>query len=157
MEDLAIGLKMFRDAGGKRAVLANIFTDFRASPGNLPMAHVPKISLFCTPAEARDRLRRLEDLGLDGRGLAGAGASTGRPRPAGGLACAGRPHLAAADEVDLQHHGLSHFRSSRDALYAPNKWVPLRVGAKVEHHGPDEVNRGVDLSRCKGTKRAHPA
>lgn len=65
MEDLAIGLKMFRDAGGKRAVLANIFTDFRASPGNLPMAHVPKISLFCPPAEARDRLRRLEDLGLD--------------------------------------------------------------------------------------------
>ncbi|MFO1028203.1 MAG: LLM class flavin-dependent oxidoreductase [Acetobacteraceae bacterium] len=65
MEDLALGLKMFRDAGGKRAVLANIFADFRATPGNLPMAHVPKISLFCSPAEARDRLRRLEDLGLD--------------------------------------------------------------------------------------------
>jgi alkanesulfonate monooxygenase SsuD/methylene tetrahydromethanopterin reductase-like flavin-dependent oxidoreductase (luciferase family) len=64
-DDLAIGLKMFRDAGGTRAVLANIFTDFRDSPGNLPMAHVPKISLFCSPAEARDRLRRLEDTGLD--------------------------------------------------------------------------------------------
>ena len=64
-EDLAIGLKMFRDAGGTRAVLANIFTDFRATPGNLPMAHVPKISLFCPPAEARDRLRRLQDMGLD--------------------------------------------------------------------------------------------
>jgi alkanesulfonate monooxygenase SsuD/methylene tetrahydromethanopterin reductase-like flavin-dependent oxidoreductase (luciferase family) len=64
-EDLAIGLKMFRDAGGKRAVLANIFTDFRDQPGGLPFTHVPKISLFCSPAEARDRLRRLEDLGID--------------------------------------------------------------------------------------------
>jgi alkanesulfonate monooxygenase SsuD/methylene tetrahydromethanopterin reductase-like flavin-dependent oxidoreductase (luciferase family) len=64
-EDLAIGVKMFREAGGKRAVLANIFTDFRDSPAQLPFAHVPKITLFCSPAEARDRLRRLEDTGLD--------------------------------------------------------------------------------------------
>ena len=64
-EDLEIGLKMFRAAGGKRAVLANIFTDFRDTPGNLPFAHVPKISLFRSPAEAKDRLRRLEDLGID--------------------------------------------------------------------------------------------
>jgi alkanesulfonate monooxygenase SsuD/methylene tetrahydromethanopterin reductase-like flavin-dependent oxidoreductase (luciferase family) len=64
-EDLAIGLKMFRDAGGKRAVLANIFTDFRDSPASPPFTHVPKISLFCSPAEARERLRRLEDMGLD--------------------------------------------------------------------------------------------
>ncbi len=65
LEDLAIGLKMFRDAGGKRAVLANIFTDFRESPGDLPFHHVPKISLFCTPREAKDRLKRLEDMGID--------------------------------------------------------------------------------------------
>ena len=64
-EDLAIGVKMFRAAGGKRAVLANIFTDFRPNPGTLPMAHVPKITLFCSPAEAKDRLKRLEDTGLD--------------------------------------------------------------------------------------------
>jgi alkanesulfonate monooxygenase SsuD/methylene tetrahydromethanopterin reductase-like flavin-dependent oxidoreductase (luciferase family) len=64
-EDLEIGLKMFRDAGGTRAVLANIFTDFRDRPANLPMSHAPKISLFCTPLEARDRLKRLEDLGID--------------------------------------------------------------------------------------------
>jgi alkanesulfonate monooxygenase SsuD/methylene tetrahydromethanopterin reductase-like flavin-dependent oxidoreductase (luciferase family) len=64
-EDLAIGLKMFRDAGGKRAVLANIFTDFRDSPNTLPVSHVPKISLFCPFQEARDRLKRLEDLGVD--------------------------------------------------------------------------------------------
>jgi alkanesulfonate monooxygenase SsuD/methylene tetrahydromethanopterin reductase-like flavin-dependent oxidoreductase (luciferase family) len=64
-EDLEIGLKMFRAAGGKRAVLANIFTDFRDTPANLPMSHVPKISLFCSPAEAKDRLQRLAALGID--------------------------------------------------------------------------------------------
>jgi hypothetical protein len=31
----------------------------------LPMSHVPKITLFCSPREAKDRLQRLEDLGLD--------------------------------------------------------------------------------------------
>ncbi len=64
-EDLEIGIKMFRAAGGKRAVLANIFTDFRDTPAAPPFAHVPKISLFCTPREAKERLKRLEDLGLD--------------------------------------------------------------------------------------------
>ncbi len=64
-EDLELGIKMFRAAGGKRAVLANIFTDFRDQPANLPVAHTPKISLLCSPAEARDRLRRIEDLGID--------------------------------------------------------------------------------------------
>jgi alkanesulfonate monooxygenase SsuD/methylene tetrahydromethanopterin reductase-like flavin-dependent oxidoreductase (luciferase family) len=64
-EDLAIGVRMFRNAGGKRAVLANVFTDFRDPPASPPMAHVPKISLFCSPREARDRLRRLEDMSID--------------------------------------------------------------------------------------------
>ena len=64
-EDLAIGVDMFGTAGGKRAVLANIFTDFRDTPASLPFAHVPKISLLCPPAEARDRLKRLEDIGID--------------------------------------------------------------------------------------------
>lgn len=65
MDDLAIGLKMFRAAGGKRAVLANIFIDLRDTPPDLPIPHVPKFSLFCSPAEAKDRLNRLEDLGVD--------------------------------------------------------------------------------------------
>jgi alkanesulfonate monooxygenase SsuD/methylene tetrahydromethanopterin reductase-like flavin-dependent oxidoreductase (luciferase family) len=64
-EDLAVGMKMFREAGGKRAVVANIFTDFRDPPASLPVSHVPKISLFCSPREAQDRLRRLQDLGVD--------------------------------------------------------------------------------------------
>jgi len=64
-EELAIGVEMYREAGGTRAVLANIFTDFREPPGVLPIGHVPKISLCCSKPEARDRLRRLRDLGLD--------------------------------------------------------------------------------------------
>jgi alkanesulfonate monooxygenase SsuD/methylene tetrahydromethanopterin reductase-like flavin-dependent oxidoreductase (luciferase family) len=64
-EDLAIGVKMYRDAGGTRAVLANVFTDLREQPVGLPISHVPKISLLCSKPEARDRLRRLEDLGVD--------------------------------------------------------------------------------------------
>jgi len=64
-EDLAIGVKMYRDAGGTRAVLANVFTDFSDRPAQLPISHVPKISLFCSRQEARDRLQRLADLGID--------------------------------------------------------------------------------------------
>jgi alkanesulfonate monooxygenase SsuD/methylene tetrahydromethanopterin reductase-like flavin-dependent oxidoreductase (luciferase family) len=63
--ELAAGLKMFRAAGGKRALLANIFTDFRDPPADLPIPHVPKISLRCSVREAKDRLKRLEDLGVD--------------------------------------------------------------------------------------------
>jgi len=64
-EDLAVGVKMYRNAGGVRAVLANIFTDLRHQPGDLPVSHTPKISLLCSRQEARNRLKRLEDLGLD--------------------------------------------------------------------------------------------
>jgi hypothetical protein len=56
---------MYRAPGGKRALLANIFTDIRAEPEPNPTAARAKISLYCPPAEARDRLRRLEQLGFD--------------------------------------------------------------------------------------------
>ncbi len=64
-EDLEIGLKMYRDAGGTRAVLANIFTDLRPNPIPPPLPHPLNISLLCPPDEARARLRRLADLGVD--------------------------------------------------------------------------------------------
>ena len=63
MEDLPIGLEMFRKAGGKRAILANIFTDLRPNPPRVP-AHA-KVTLICGKAEARERLRRIADLGFD--------------------------------------------------------------------------------------------
>lgn len=65
MGDFAIGIDMYRKAGGKRVVLANIFTDLRPDATPSAMGAKAKISLYCSPAEARDRLKRLEDLGVD--------------------------------------------------------------------------------------------
>ena len=64
-EDLEIGKKMYREAGGQRAIVANIFTDLRPEGQRGPTNDHAKINLYCSPAEARDRLKRLEDLGFD--------------------------------------------------------------------------------------------
>ena len=64
-EDVEQGVKMYRAAGGERAILANVFTDLRPSPEPLTMQHVPKITLRCDPAQARDRLQRMREIGLD--------------------------------------------------------------------------------------------
>ena len=64
-EDLAIGLQMYRAAGGMRAVLANVFTDLRPDPKLSPVIANAKVSLLCTRAEARERLKRLEQIGFD--------------------------------------------------------------------------------------------
>ena len=64
-DDVAIGIDMYRKAGGNRVILANIFTDLRPEPASNPMAQRAKISLYCPPAEARDRLKRLADMGVD--------------------------------------------------------------------------------------------
>ena len=60
-EDLESGMKMFRAHGGKRAILTNIHTDL----GGGSPSHSGTISLECTPAEARERLQRLEAIGFD--------------------------------------------------------------------------------------------
>ena len=62
-DDLDAGIRAYRAAGGKRAVLANVHVNLRegAPP---PSGHVT-ISLVCPPAEARIRLRRIADLGFD--------------------------------------------------------------------------------------------
>lgn len=64
-EDAEIGQRMYRDAGGKRAVLANIVTDLRPEPKIPAVGRPLGISLICPPTEARDRLRRITDLGFD--------------------------------------------------------------------------------------------
>jgi len=64
-DDLPIGLDMFRKAGGKRAILANIFTDLRPDPPAHPLIAHAKTTLVCSKSEARDRLRRIADLGFD--------------------------------------------------------------------------------------------
>jgi alkanesulfonate monooxygenase SsuD/methylene tetrahydromethanopterin reductase-like flavin-dependent oxidoreductase (luciferase family) len=64
-EDLGIGIGMVRKAGGKRTVLANIFTDLRPEPEPNPTQFPLQIELRCAPAEAKARLKRLADMGLD--------------------------------------------------------------------------------------------
>lgn len=63
-EDVEIGVRMYRDKGGKRAIMANIFADFRPDPVQ-PLGRPLTISLLCSPAEAKQRLQRLEGMGLD--------------------------------------------------------------------------------------------
>jgi alkanesulfonate monooxygenase SsuD/methylene tetrahydromethanopterin reductase-like flavin-dependent oxidoreductase (luciferase family) len=65
IDDLPVGLKMFRKAGGKRALLANIFTDLRPDPPAHPLIERAKVTLVGDKAAARDRLRKLEDIGFD--------------------------------------------------------------------------------------------
>jgi hypothetical protein len=78
-EDLETGMKTFRAHGGKRAILTNVHTDIhtelhtelhtklntKLSGGSPSSVHAGTISLQCTPAEARERLQRLESIGFD--------------------------------------------------------------------------------------------
>ena len=65
LDDLPIGLDMFHKAGGRRAILANIFTDLRPDPPAHPLIARARTTLVCAKSEARDRLRRIADLGFD--------------------------------------------------------------------------------------------
>jgi len=64
-EDLEAGMRLYREAGGTNAVLANVLVDLtnRPEPGSL--AERANISLVCSPDEARPRLKRIEQLGFD--------------------------------------------------------------------------------------------
>lgn len=65
-EDIEIGLRMYREAGGKRAIVANIFADFRKNAEGSPIGRPLTISLVGqSPAEARGVLQRLADTGID--------------------------------------------------------------------------------------------
>jgi alkanesulfonate monooxygenase SsuD/methylene tetrahydromethanopterin reductase-like flavin-dependent oxidoreductase (luciferase family) len=64
-EDLENGMRLYREAGGSNAVLANVVVDLTnpAEPGSL--AERAEVSLVCSPDEARPRLKRVERIGFD--------------------------------------------------------------------------------------------
>jgi alkanesulfonate monooxygenase SsuD/methylene tetrahydromethanopterin reductase-like flavin-dependent oxidoreductase (luciferase family) len=64
-ENLENGMRLYREAGGSNAVLANVVVDLsnRPEPGSL--AARAKVSLVCPPEEARVRLKRIEQVGFD--------------------------------------------------------------------------------------------
>jgi hypothetical protein len=63
-DDLEHGMRIYREAGGTNAVLANVAIDLANRPGSAALAEVAT-SLVCPPDEARRRLKRIEQLGFD--------------------------------------------------------------------------------------------
>src|SRR5215470_13282259 len=63
--DVEEGIRIFRAAQGRRAILANVPIDLGATSTLAPSTEGASISLICPPSMARDRLRRLEQLGFD--------------------------------------------------------------------------------------------
>jgi alkanesulfonate monooxygenase SsuD/methylene tetrahydromethanopterin reductase-like flavin-dependent oxidoreductase (luciferase family) len=60
---IAEGIRRYRDAGGKRAVLGTVSTDLRAP--TTPLGDDEHFHLRCAPDEARARLQRIAELGYD--------------------------------------------------------------------------------------------
>ena len=55
----------YREAGGNNAVLANVVVDLRNRPEPGSLAERAKVSLVCPSDEARQRLKRIEQIGFD--------------------------------------------------------------------------------------------
>jgi alkanesulfonate monooxygenase SsuD/methylene tetrahydromethanopterin reductase-like flavin-dependent oxidoreductase (luciferase family) len=64
-DDLENGMRIYREAGGTNAVLANVVVDLVNRPEPDSLAARAKISLVCSPDDARPRLKRLEQIGFD--------------------------------------------------------------------------------------------
>jgi alkanesulfonate monooxygenase SsuD/methylene tetrahydromethanopterin reductase-like flavin-dependent oxidoreductase (luciferase family) len=64
-EDLEAGMRVFRDAGGTNAVLANLAVDFGNRPGSAELAKVAEPALIGTPDEIRQKLKRMQDIGFN--------------------------------------------------------------------------------------------
>ena len=64
-EELASGMKIYRDAGGKRAVLANVIIDLKGGGADMPLGGRATVMLTGSLAEALEKLRRIKDVGFD--------------------------------------------------------------------------------------------
>ncbi len=64
-DDLEAGMRIYREAGGTNAVLANVAVDFDNRPESAELAAATDVALVCAPDEARRRLKRMEQLGFD--------------------------------------------------------------------------------------------
>jgi alkanesulfonate monooxygenase SsuD/methylene tetrahydromethanopterin reductase-like flavin-dependent oxidoreductase (luciferase family) len=62
-EDLEAGMRIYREAGGTNAVLANVAVDFANRPESASVAS--SVNLVCPPDEARQRMKRIEEMGFD--------------------------------------------------------------------------------------------
>jgi alkanesulfonate monooxygenase SsuD/methylene tetrahydromethanopterin reductase-like flavin-dependent oxidoreductase (luciferase family) len=64
-EELSAGMKIYRDAGGKRAILSNVIVALEGSTEAAQRAATATVTLTGGDAEARDRLRRIKEVGFD--------------------------------------------------------------------------------------------
>jgi alkanesulfonate monooxygenase SsuD/methylene tetrahydromethanopterin reductase-like flavin-dependent oxidoreductase (luciferase family) len=64
-DDLEEGMRIYREAGGGNAVLANVAVDLANRPESAELAAATDVALVCPPDEARRRLKRMEQLGFD--------------------------------------------------------------------------------------------
>ncbi len=64
-DDLEMGMRIYREAGGANAVLANCAVDFANRPESAGLAEATNVALVCPPDEARQRIRRMAALGFD--------------------------------------------------------------------------------------------
>jgi alkanesulfonate monooxygenase SsuD/methylene tetrahydromethanopterin reductase-like flavin-dependent oxidoreductase (luciferase family) len=64
-EELASGMQIYRDAGGTRAVLANVIIDLQGGGEGMPLGGRATVMLTGGEAAALDRLKRIRDVGFD--------------------------------------------------------------------------------------------
>jgi alkanesulfonate monooxygenase SsuD/methylene tetrahydromethanopterin reductase-like flavin-dependent oxidoreductase (luciferase family) len=64
-DDLEHGMRIYREAGGTNAVLANVAVDFAGRPESASIAAASDVALTCSPDEARQRFKRMQQLGFD--------------------------------------------------------------------------------------------
>jgi len=64
-EELAVGMNIYRDAGGKRAVLANVILDLKGRGEDMPLRGNATIMLTGSEAAALDTLKQIRDVGFD--------------------------------------------------------------------------------------------
>jgi alkanesulfonate monooxygenase SsuD/methylene tetrahydromethanopterin reductase-like flavin-dependent oxidoreductase (luciferase family) len=65
LEDLEHGMKIYREQGGTNAVLANCSIDLQQRPESAELSKLASVNFICSPDEARERIKRVEDMGFD--------------------------------------------------------------------------------------------
>src|SRR5208282_476592 len=64
-DDLEYGMKIYREAGGTNAVLANCSIDLAERPQSAELAKLASVNFICPPEEARRRIKRVEAMGFE--------------------------------------------------------------------------------------------
>src|ERR1700686_5179236 len=64
-DDLEHGMRIYREAGGTNAVLANCSVDLAERPQSVELAKLASVNFICPPDEAGERIKRVEQLGFE--------------------------------------------------------------------------------------------